>query len=175
MQRLPHTFCPVGQLHEPPAPEHVSPVTGQPVAGQQLVEAMHALLVAQNVCPVGQLHEPPGPEQVPPAGHWASVQHWLDAMHALKGGEAIVHTVPLFGQMQFPPGPVQLSPVARQSLLVQQVSCGMQVLFTAQTLVPVGQVQEPPGPEHVSPVTVQSAFVQQAVLGMQALFPTQAV
>jgi hypothetical protein len=49
MQRLPHGFWFAGQLHVPPAPEHVSPVTEQPVAGQQVVVAMQALLVVQNV------------------------------------------------------------------------------------------------------------------------------
>ena len=76
MQMLPHTVSPATeQLHMPPAPEHVSPVTAQPVAGQQLVVGMHALFVVQNVWPVGQLHEPPGPEQVPPPGQSALVQH----------------------------------------------------------------------------------------------------
>jgi hypothetical protein len=50
MQRLPQTVSPgTEQAHVPPAPEQVSPVTAHPVAGQQLVEEMHALFVEQKV------------------------------------------------------------------------------------------------------------------------------
>ena len=175
MHRFPQAFWPTGQLHVPPGPEQVSPVTVQPVAGQQLVVAIQALFVVQNVCPVGQLQDPPGPEQVPPPTQSASVQHSPFAMHALNGGEAMMQTEPPLGQTQLPPGPVQVSLVVRQSLLVQHVFVGMHVLFTVQTLFPVPQLQVPPGAEHVSLVTVQSALVQQAVLGMQALFPAQAL
>lgn len=138
MQRLPQTVSPATeQAQVPPAPEQVSPMTEQPVAGQQLVVAIHALLVGQKVWPVGQLHEPPGPEQVPPPGQSAFVQHCVDAMHELNGGETMVQTEPLLGQVQLPPGPEHVSPVVRQSLLVQQVFVGMQLLLTVQTLFPV--------------------------------------
>jgi hypothetical protein len=50
MHRLPQTVSPATeQAHVPPAPEHVSPVTAHPVAGQQLVLEMHALFVEQKV------------------------------------------------------------------------------------------------------------------------------
>jgi len=174
MQRLPHAFSPVGQLHVPPAPEQVSAGMVQGIAGQQLVVGMQALLVVQKVCPVGQLHEPPGPEHVPPPGHWADVQHVPAGMHELKAGDAIVQTEPPFGQTQLPPGPVQFSPVTRQSLLVQHVLLGMHVLFTAQTLSPEAQAHTPPGAGQVSPLTAaQSAVVQHDVLGMQELLATQ--
>jgi len=176
IQMFPQTSCPVGQLHVPPGPEQVSPVTLHPVAGQQLVVGMQLLLVVQKVCPVGQLQEPPGPEHVPPPTHWAVVQQLPCGMHALNAGDAMVQTEPLFGQTQSPPGPVQVSPVTRQSLLVQQVFCGMHALLTVQTLFPAAHWHDPPGPEHVSPeMELQSAFVQHAVLGMQALFAVQAV
>jgi len=96
-------------------------------------------------------------------------------MHALKAGDAMVQTFPLFGQVQFPPGPVQVWPVVRQSLLVQQELEGMHVLLTVQTLFPVAQAQVPPAIGQVSPVTVQSALVQHSVLGMQELLAAQAL
>jgi len=50
MQRLPQTVSPATeQAHVPPAAGQVSPVTGQPVAGQQLVVGMHWLFVEQKV------------------------------------------------------------------------------------------------------------------------------
>jgi hypothetical protein len=174
MQRLPHTFSPVGQVHVPPAPEQVSAGMVQGIAGQQLVVGMQALLVVQNVCPVGQLHEPPGPEHVPPPGHCADVQHVPEGMHELKAGDVMVQTEPPFGQVQSPPGPVHVSPVTRQSLLVQHVLLGMHVLFTVQTLSPEAHWHRPPGAGQVSPLTAaQSAVVQHEVVGMQELLATQ--
>lgn len=64
MHSLRQTFSPAAQAHVPPGAGQVSPVMGQPVAGQQLVVAMHVSFVVQYVSPVGQLHDPPGPEQV---------------------------------------------------------------------------------------------------------------
>jgi len=178
MQMLPQTVSPgTEQLHVPATPEQVSPMTGQPVAGQQLVVGMHVLLVVQKVWFAGQLQEPPGPEQCPPPTHWASVQHDPEGMHELNGGDAMVQTEPLFGQMQLPPGPVQVSFVTRQSLLVQHVLVGMHVLFTGQTLLLAAHAHTPPGDGQVSPLTAMQSgtVVQHDVLGMQELFAVQAL
>jgi hypothetical protein len=175
MQTLPQTTWFAGQLHVPPGPEQVSVEMGQLAVVQHSVDGMHRLFAVQNVCPAGQLHEPPGPEQLPPPVQSAFVQHCPWAMHALKGGDVMVQTEPLFGQTQLPPAPVQVWPVTRQSLLVQHVFVGMHELLTVHTLFPEAQAQVPPGAGHVSPVTVQSVFVQQSVLGMQELLATQAL
>jgi hypothetical protein len=52
---------PVGQLHDPPGPEQVSPL-GQFAEVQQVPAAMHALL--QMVPPFAHSQLPPGPVHV---------------------------------------------------------------------------------------------------------------
>jgi hypothetical protein len=168
------TLSPIPQLHVPPAPGQVSPVTLQAAAGQQLVVGMHRVLVVQKVWPVGQLHEPPGPEHVPLPTHWTVVQQVLAGMHELNGGDAVVQTEPPLTQTQVPPGAVQVWPVKRQSSARQHVLVGIHELLTVHALYPEAQPHVPPGAEQVSPVTEQSALVQHSVLGMQALLATQA-
>jgi hypothetical protein len=143
---------------------------------QHVLSGMQPPLALQYFSPDGQLHEPPGPEQCVPPEQSASVQQLPWGMQALNAGFAMVHTRPLLGHVQLPPGPVHCSPVTRQSLLLQHVLFGMQLLLTAQTLSLAPHVHMPPGIGQLEPVIeLQSIVVQHVPIGMHALFAVHAV
>jgi hypothetical protein len=170
---LVQAFSPLGQLHEPPGPEHVSPTIAQSAFVQHAAIGMHELLSVQNFWPAGQLHDPPGPEQLAPPVQSEFVQQAACAMHWLK--PTVVQTFPPLAHAQLPPGPVQAWPLTRQSALVQQVVFAMHELLTVHTLSLAPQLHVPPGDGQLEPVMLlQSVLVQQFPVAMQALFAVQA-
>jgi len=127
---------PVGQLHEPPGPEHVPP-PGQSALVQHVPGAMHELnagdVMVQTDPPLGHRQLPPGPLQFSPVTRQSLlVQHVLFGMHELL----TVQTLSPEAQAQTPPGAGQVSPVmaAQSGAVVQHEVVGMQELLATHPL-----------------------------------------
>jgi hypothetical protein len=94
------TFCPGGQLHEPPGPLHVWPTTVQSAVVQQLACGMQLDEPAHSLKPERQLQLVPGLGQISPAidAQSASVQQVVLMMQP----PTIWHTTSPTGHTHWP-------------------------------------------------------------------------